>query len=103
MSSTDEDKFTPLCNLLHTTHCEHADLTVEQAGDILHCGANPMVCDHSRRIALAVFAWLGASTGDAMLDATVDQIGAAMRDGRGAFDPDPDGELDDGEAGGGDP
>ncbi len=91
-ASEPEDKFTPLCNLLHTTHCERADIDVEQAGDILYYGANRSVCDHSRRIALAVFAWLGVSTGDIMLDATVDQVGAAMRDGRGAFDPDPDGE-----------
>lgn len=95
MSDTD-DKFTPLVNLLHTTHCEQADLDVEQAGDILHYRANGMTCEHSRRMALVIFAWLGVSTGTPMLDATVDQIGARMRDGRGAFDPDPDGDIGDG-------
>jgi hypothetical protein len=95
MSDDSADKFTPLVNLLHTTHCEQADLTVEQAGDILHYHANGMTCEHSRRMALVIFAWIGVPAGLPMIDATIDQVGARMRDSRGAWNPDPGGDHED--------
>lgn len=52
-------QFAALCNLLHTTHCEQQDLSPAEIGDILYCGGNRNVCDHSRTAARAIMAYLG--------------------------------------------
>lgn len=54
-----DEQFAALCNLFHTTHCERADLSPAEMGDVLYYGANRTVCDESRTIARVVMAYLG--------------------------------------------
>lgn len=82
----DAGQFAALCNLFHTTHCDHIDPTAQQVGDVMYYGNNPVVCDHSRLIARAVLAYLGIRTGIPGADELVSEVHAAMRNGRGAFD-----------------
>ena len=84
--TVDAAQFAALCNLFHTTHCDHIDPTAREIGDVMHYRNNPVVCDHSRRVARAVLAYLGIRFGDPAADELVSEVGAAMRNGKGAFD-----------------
>lgn len=87
--TVDADQFAALCNLFCATHCNDIDPTVEQAGDILHYRAFPVVCDHSRLVARSVLAYLGISFGEPDLDELIHEVSAAMRNGKGTL---PDGD-----------
>lgn len=77
------EEFAALCNLFHTIHCEEFDPSPQQCGDILYHHANPMVCDHSRLIARAVLAYLGISTEYPDADELINEVRAAMVNGKG--------------------
>jgi hypothetical protein len=81
----DAEQFAALCNLLHTAHCEQADLTAGEAGDIMYFRANPMVCDESRNLARIVLAYLGIRTGIREADELISEVHAAMRNGEGSL------------------
>jgi hypothetical protein len=81
----DAEQFAALCNLFHATHCEEADLTAGEAGDIMYYRANPMVCDHSRMIARIVLAYLGIRTDIPEADELINEVHAAMRNGEGSL------------------
>ena len=86
----DADKFGALCNLFCLAHCDSdTELTAEQAGDVLYYRANPMTCDHARLMTRAVLAYLGIRTGIPEADELINEVGAAMRNGKGSL---PDGE-----------
>ena len=82
----DASQFAALCNLFHTTHCDHIDPTAQQIGDVMYFHNNPVVCDHSRLSARAVLAFLGIRFGEPVPDELVSEVHAAMRNGEGAFD-----------------
>lgn len=79
-------QFAALCNLFHTTHCDHIDLTPRQIGDVLYYNANNTVCDHSRLVARAVMAYLGLEFADEPeADVLVHQVRNAMLAGEGTM------------------
>jgi len=84
--TVDAEQFGALCNLLHTTHCEQADLTVQEAGDILYFGANRMVCDHSRLMTRAILAYLGISVDIPEAQELIHETKAAMLNGEGSLE-----------------
>lgn len=83
--TVDADEFAALCNLFHTAHCERANLSAEEAGDVLYFNANRMVCDHSRLIARAVLAYLGITFNDPAADELIAEVRAAMLNGEGSL------------------
>lgn len=82
----DADQFGALCNLFCLVQCNGAnDLTAEQIGDVLLCGANRTVCDQSRLMARAVLAYLGLRSGIPEADELISEVHAAMRNGEGSL------------------
>lgn len=79
------DAFGALCNLFHTTHCDGADLTPAEAGDILYHDANPFTCDHARTMARIVLAYLNIGLNIPEADELIQETGAEMYSGHGAY------------------
>lgn len=79
------EKFTGLCHLFETIDCGNATLTAAHAGDVLYYDANNTVCDQSRMLTRAVFAYLGLRIGDQAADELIDDVDRAMRGGEGSL------------------
>lgn len=88
--TVDADEFAALCSLFCSTHCDGFDPTAEQAGDILFHDAYPVVCDHSRLMTRAVLAYLGITVDDPAAAELINEVRAAMLNGKGSLPDDPD-------------
>lgn len=87
--TVDAGQFAALCNLFCLTHCGDTDPTAEEIGDVLLYNAYPVVCGHSRLMTRAVLAYLGFRNGEPRADELINEVLAAMRNGKGTL-PDED-------------